>query len=124
MANPVSTLNQTLLAAAAQGAGATRGADLGLSTKFEAQLQVEVQFGGTITADPIVNAYRYVEALGTDVDTIAVYSFSIARSAGATKRASFSLPTGLWRIEIVNADGANGLTSTSILYATVDSVSF
>lgn len=124
MANPVSTLNQTLLAAAAQGAGATRSADLNLSAKFEAQLQVEVTFGGTSANDPIINAYRYVEALGTDADTIAAYSFSIPRTTSTTKRASFTLPTGLWKVEIVNADGANALTSTSILYATVDSVSF
>lgn len=124
MANPVSTLNQTLLASAAHGAGITRGADLNLSAKFEAQLQVAVQFGGTITADPTINAYRYVEALGTNKDDIAVYSFSIARAAGTTKRASFALPTGLWRVEIVNNDGANALTATAILYASVDSVSF
>jgi hypothetical protein len=124
MAKPVTTLNLTFLAAASHGAGVTRSSStIDATTKYEEQLQIEIQFGGTITADPVVNAYRAVDQVATPTfDTIPVYSFSIARTASTTKRASFTLPTGVWKVDIVNADGSNALTSSSIKAASVDDV--
>jgi len=118
------TLNLTLLAAASHGAGVTRtSVTLDLTPKYAARCQVEIQFGGTITADPTVNIYAAVDQVATPTfDTIPAFTFSIPRTISTTKRASVEIPWGIWKVEIVNNDGTNALTSSSVKAATLDSV--
>lgn len=125
MPAPVTTLNQTAIAAGSHAAAATREGDINITTKFEAEVQVEIQFPATINNDPEVRALRAIDSTSTPTfDTLEtpVLAFTIARVASATRRKSFVLPTGMWRIQIENKDGTNALTSSSAKYSTIDSV--
>lgn len=123
MPAPSTTLNQVVIAAGAHAAGASRTGDLNLLDKWQATVQVEIQFGGAMNADPTVNVYAAVDSATTPTfDTEPVLAFEVPRAANATRRLSVRLPTGLWRLEIKNNDGANALVSSRALAAVVTQV--
>lgn len=120
MASPNVTNNQTLMTAGATTA--QQNGVLDLRTKISARVQVEVQFPATTTNGVEVRAMASVtDAAGTNPDTIPVIAFRIDQIASTTRRRSFVLPTGVWRIEVQPLDATNGLAAMNVKYSTIDS---
>lgn len=113
MAAPSTTLNQEVIGDGAGGqttiaGGGSDTGQLNLTDDYEAAVQVEVAFGGTVADGVTINAYRAVDSTSSPTfDTEPQFSFTIPETASTTKRDSFVLPTGMWQIEVVNDDGSN-----------------
>ena len=115
MASPVSTITNAtgnLLSSQSLGASGTVTFDLDLSAKFEAEVQIGVLPGASVstTNGVQVDCYRKI---GTSalIDTDAAISFQIPSLVASTQRyKSLSLPTSRWRIKLTNLDAANVVT--------------
>lgn len=79
---------------------------------WEFQVPVQVQLS-SVSADPVVSVWPTMDG-GANYDTTAFTSFSIARTTGATVRASIRLSTGQYLLGILNS----GPNSSSIAVLT------
>jgi hypothetical protein len=105
----------------AQAGNVTRHTDYDARSRYVLQVSVAVAFGGTITADPIIRVLRSLDG-GTNYDTndTPYMALSVPRLVSVTRRLSFDLPPGQYRIQVVNADGTNSITTT-VRLSTIDS---
>lgn len=128
MAAPSMTLNQTPLANQASIAAATSvdtGANaINYSTVFEAQLQVYVTFGTVAATSGLrVRVYRAVDAAtASTFDTEPLIDMTIPSTTSTSKIAPFTLPTGLYQLQVTNLDATNAVTDVKIMAATVSGI--
>lgn len=123
MAAPVMTFDQTLLGSQSLGGGASVTADLDISDKFEAQIQVKNQGGSTVSSTNglEIAVFRNVSDKATPRwDTEPVTMIVIPTTSNTEKEQSFVLPTGHYRLRLRNLDTANAIT-VDARYATIDS---
>lgn len=128
MAAPSMTLNTTPLAnqaSIAASASVDTGANaINYSAVFEAQLQVYVTFGTVAATSGLrVRVYRAVDtATGSVFDTEPFMDFTISSTTSTSKIAPFTLPTGLYKIQVTNLDATNAITNVKILAATISEI--
>lgn len=82
-------------------------ATINITAGWEAVVQVQCQFSN-VSADPVINVFPSLDG-GAAYDTTAMTSFSIARIASGTGRASIRLPTGQYALQLLNS-GPNSAT--------------
>lgn len=125
MAAPSMTFNQTLLASQSLAGNASVNANLDISAKFEAQVQVKNTGGGTVSSTNglEITVWRNVSDVSAPRwDTEPILQFVIPTTANTEKEQSFVLSTGHYRIRFRNLDATNGIAVDG-RYATVDAVS-
>jgi hypothetical protein len=104
---------------ASLAAGATASTfDVDASLAFEARLQIGATFGTVAaTAGLQINILELVGSTPV-VDTVnGPGSQTLTATASTSQAVTVHLPTGKWRIKLVNLDATNGLTS---VYGTYD----
>lgn len=109
---PSTTVNTqaNLLASGSLAASGTTTADLDLTGKFGADVQVK-DTGGTVagTNGVQVDVFRLFGGTPT-ADTLAVLTFVIPTTTSTATYKSFHLETGKYRIKLTNLDASNAVT--------------
>jgi hypothetical protein len=110
---PSTTVNTqaNLLASGSLAASGTTTADLDLTGKFGADVQVKDTGGGTVAATNgvQVDVFRLFGA-GPTADTLAVLTFVIPTTTSTATYKSLHLETGKYRIKLTTLDASNAVT--------------
>lgn len=112
---PTWTENQNLHSSGTVAAAASATDDIDLDTAdFDAVLIViEIVFGGSPDADCTIEIFGSANS-GTDDDTEALYSFSLAEDTSATKRISFVVKDVPYiAVKLTNNDSTDNVTYDS-----------
>lgn len=112
---PTWTENQGLHSSGTVAAAATATDDIDLdTTDFDAvHIVIEVVFGGTPDADCTIEVFGSANS-GTDDDTEALYSFSLAEATSTTKRISFVVKDVAYiAVALTNNDSTDTVTYES-----------
>lgn len=126
MASPTMTTGNTagnLLASGTIANSASVTFDVDYSAKIEGQIQLSATFG---SVNPIsglqVDLYRRIGS-GPAIDTESISTLFLTATASTTKRMSFPVPTGRYRVKLTNLDSTNSLTSVTATDDTVNGYS-
>lgn len=124
---PAPSMNKaagTLQASTSIGAGASLTFSVDASSVFEAQVQIAVTFGGSVsgTAGVQIDVYPGVGS-GPTYDTVSSYEVVIAAVASTSKTMTVKLSTGMYRIMLTNLDGSNSVSGVSAIWSSISSIS-
>lgn len=124
MAAPVMTKGALggALGSATIAASATRNFDIIASTKLEAQLVVQGNFGTiAATAGLKIEIFAQFGTTPTNATVNPNFSFTIPAVSGLQYSPRIYLPTGDWHVILTNLDATNSITVTQATVDTVDS---